>query len=514
MHVILDILPDRIDAAAWADAFEETLRLLEAHPARLLGYGFRTPSGVRVPVYTRRVEQGGSDAAERRWCVVGDRATLGTGERQRMYKDLARYIVRCPSPRAVLVADDILVTASRALRGATPGPPRADQNAGSGTPLSAPGAVRVFGEGDQSEPCRLPLLAAAMVVESRFPRHALVMGHFEREHAEVARRWATSLLGRGVALPVRVDAFRLVERLGVALEGTTLLEGVERLLLAPPGGRERTLLGLFGRAVTEPWFLGKLREHATPDTLEARRALAAYLDATGDLGRLGMLACLDARGPRWAAAGFVAAAASMPEPRGLARPRFDDATINLALGPVLGPAALERPSRPIVYDPAARGLAAPLPTHEAHEGKARSQALAGQERSPVSLETLACLSSPGELDARGRECVLAVACAAREAEARLAERSDTAATAIASLLARGGPTLTEDAWDWIEREEDAELCAFLRGLAAMSPASAEQAAVRRALLENRALCRHAASLQQEDDGDAPRRKRTSAPPPT
>jgi hypothetical protein len=481
MHVILDIIPDRIDAAAWADAFEETLRLLEAHPARLLGYGFRAPSGVRVPVYTRRVEQGGSDPAERRWCVVGDRATLGTGERQRMYKDLARYIVRSPSPRAAIVADDILVAAASTAFQAQ------------GTPLSAPGAVRVFGEGDQSEPCRLPLLAAAMVVESRFPRHALVMGHFEREHAEVARRWATSLLGRGVALPVRVDAFRLVERLGVALEGAPLLEGVERLLLGPPGGRERTLLGLFGRAVTEPWFLAKLREHATPDTPDARRALAAYLDATRDLGRLATLACLDVRGPRWAASAFVAVAASMPEPRNLARPRFDDAAINLALGPVLGPAALERQSRPIVYDPAARS--APVPAVE-----------------PVSLETLACLSSPGELDARGRECVLAVACAAREAQAQLAERGDTGATAIAALLARGGPTLTEDAWDWIEREEDPGLSAFVRGLSAMSPASAEQAAVRRALLENRALCRHAASLAREDDWDAPK-SRPSAPPP-
>jgi hypothetical protein len=108
--------------------------------------------------------------------------------------------------------------------------------------------------------------------------------------------------------------------------------------------------------------------------------------------------------------------------------------------------------------------------------------------------------------------VLAVACAAREAQARLAEPSGTTATAIAALLARGGPTLTEDAWDWIEREEDPRLSAFLRGLSAMSPASAEQAAVRRALLENRALCRHAASLPQEDDEEAPK-SRPSAPPP-
>ena len=118
MHVILDIIPDRIDAAAWADAFEETLRLLEAHPARLLGYGFRAASGVRVPVYTRRVEQGGTDPAERRWCVVGDRATLGTGERQRMYKDLARYIVRNPVTMGTL--ERASASGPRSLRSPNP----------------------------------------------------------------------------------------------------------------------------------------------------------------------------------------------------------------------------------------------------------------------------------------------------------------------------------------------------------------------------------------------------------
>ena len=55
VHVILDIVPRRIDAAAWAAAFEETVRLVEAHPARLLGYGFRVAGGgARARVHPRR----------------------------------------------------------------------------------------------------------------------------------------------------------------------------------------------------------------------------------------------------------------------------------------------------------------------------------------------------------------------------------------------------------------------------------------------------------------------------
>ncbi len=374
VHVILDIIPQRIDPAAWAEAFEETRLLLQAHPARLLGYGFRLVAGVRVPVFTRSVEQGGDDPAERRWCVVGDRATLGTGERQRMYRDLGRYLARCPAGQ-------------QAIRAVTDG--EEDILASVGIPAAAgsPATARVFGEGGQSEPCRLGLLAAAMVVETRFPRHALVSGSFDREQAETARRWANGLLERSVALPVRVDAWRLVERLGARLAGEALVQAVDRLYLADPGTREAALLAVLGRAA-----------------LAARKA-------------------------------------PLPSP-----------------------------------DPPPTGSAGEAP-----------------------IEALAALASPGELEAGPRRRLHALARAVRETRSRVEDHGGAVSTgaarlAIASLLARGGPTLTEDAWDWIEREEDAELCAFLAALAAFEPADAETASLRRVLLENRALCRYAAGV--------------------
>jgi hypothetical protein len=53
-----------------------------------------------------------------------------------------------------------------------------------------------------------------MVVEERFPKHAMVWGDIDRGQAEEARRLAAPILGREVPLPVRVDAPRLLERLG------------------------------------------------------------------------------------------------------------------------------------------------------------------------------------------------------------------------------------------------------------------------------------------------------------
>jgi hypothetical protein len=367
VHVILDIAPHRIDAAAWAEAFEETRALVEAHPARLLGYGFRVVAGARVPVFTRSVVQGGYDPAERRWCVVGDRSTLWAGERQRMYRDLARYTARCAPAGDGAEREDVLVTMAEGE-------------------ATAPETVRVFGEGEQSEPCRTALLAAAMVVETRFPTQALVSGRFDRAQAEVAWRWAQGVLGRGLALPVRVDAFRLVERLGAHFEGDTLARVVDRLFLSAPEARDRPL----------------------------------------------------------------------------------------AL--VLGPAA-------------ARLCAAE-----------RVKETPPEETVAPGMEALAGVASPGELDASELERVHALASAVRETQRGIEDHGGPVSTGAArrtvvSLLARSGPTLTEDAWDWIDREEDPELCAFLTALAALTPPPGEQAGLRRALLENRALCRYAASLR-------------------
>jgi hypothetical protein len=368
VHVVLDIVPQRIEPPAWAEAFEETRTLVEAHPARLLGYGFRAVAGARVPVFTRSVVQGVHDPAERRWCVVGDRATLWAGERQRMYRDLGRYLARCvPSPEA---EQDVLLAFA--------------------TDTPQPGTVRVFGEGEQSEPCRTALLAAAMVVETRFPEAALVSGHFDREQAEGARRWAKGILGRSLALPVRVDAFRLVERLGKHFGGEVLGRAVDRLFLADPPGRDRALTLVLGAAA-------------------ARR-------------------CTARREP-------------------------------------------EAPATPNDADAAAQ----------------------------PGLEVLANLASPGELTTDQRERVHALAATVRTARRELDDHggpvsAGTARRAVAGLLARNGPTLTEDAWEWIDREEDPDLCAFLTALAALAPAG-EQVGLRRALLENRALCRYAAGLR-------------------
>ena len=69
--------------------------------------------------------------------------------------------------------------------------------------------------------------------------------------------------------------------------------------------------------------------------------------------------------------------------------------------------------------------------------------------------------------------------------------------AFAVALAQAGPTLTEDAWAWIEREEDLDVLGFLAALATMPARDPEAARLARAIFESRELCRFAVAATRD-----------------
>ena len=260
--VVLDIVAGRISPTDWADVYDETLRMLLVHPARLLGRDWITVAGEAFPAYTRSIERDRDDSTAQRWCVARERATLTKGEPQTMYRDLGRYLARQvgqgavlalgggPAPPASLSELDILFDAgaealsvtSASLDRPLPAHPVPGHAADVSPEVARPGSglSRVF-SGSPGAPCELPLLAAAMVVESRFLRWAMVHGDFGREEAEAARRWAEAVLGRPIALPVRVEAWQLVERLAPRFEGLALVRRIakfEGVQIAKIAGRD------------------------------------------------------------------------------------------------------------------------------------------------------------------------------------------------------------------------------------------------------------------------------------
>ena len=195
-RVILDIVPGRIDPAAWAEAYDDACKVLMAHPARLLGYDSITVAGEPLQAYTCAIEGDRDDPTARRWCVAGERASLTTGEPQTLYRDLGRYLTPATMGRTALgpALDDVLLAIAADAPSAAPeslGPlgralpayPVPAGHAARDVPRLGGGLARVL-PGGSPAPCGLPLLAAAMVVEARFPHWAMVHGDFDRTQAE------------------------------------------------------------------------------------------------------------------------------------------------------------------------------------------------------------------------------------------------------------------------------------------------------------------------------------------
>ena len=337
-HVVLDIIPQQMNPAAWADAYDETARLLAAHPARLLGHGFRTAAGVRVPVLTRAVEQGGPDPAERRWCVAGDRATLGTGERQRMYRDLGRYTVH----------DGGAAPHGRHPRRGGCCPRRRGRDGGHERSFAPSGGAGVR-RGRSVRALASCALRGGDDRRDALPGARARLGQPQSRAVRQARRWAKSVLGQTLALPVRL--WRCTCRAAPPhLEGDALEKAVDRLHAgesAAADARERrtappppprtpaprsTRSRVWSRRPSStprsargstPWPPPQRRHSSTAggpvSTGAARRAIASLLALRGPTlteGRLGLDRARGGRRPRGVRRGARRARSGRPGGQG------------------------------------------------------------------------------------------------------------------------------------------------------------------------------------------------------
>src|SRR5258706_5755305 len=104
VHLYLRVLRHAIDPAAWAELYDDLLRLLRAHPSGLLGYDTRSLLGRLVPAYVRDVER--IHRGRREICVVGDRGSLRCGEAFCLPRDLH---ARWPRASGDQDSDDLML---------------------------------------------------------------------------------------------------------------------------------------------------------------------------------------------------------------------------------------------------------------------------------------------------------------------------------------------------------------------------------------------------------------------
>lgn len=516
VHVILDIDPRGIDEPAWTAVYDETLALLEAWQPRLLGWGWRSIEGIQVPMYLRSIRSNEADPRKAAWSVVGDRESLQTAESLSLYRDLGHYTER----RIQGATDDIVIAAAAPAKVDTGGP------------------VQVFGDKTQGCPYHFAVLAAAMLVEERFPRQAMVWGDIDRGQAEEARRMAAPILGRELPLPVRVDAARLLERLRARYDADALPGAFERVFLGEADERHEAVLRAFpGEKGAQQW-LHALAGHKAPSSLGGIRLVIAWLNAGRDLREACRLACLAPEGPRFSPEAFVDALAStwvaIPpparEPLGVFRkPSGASHTVATLLGSFfLDMNAIGRHLRihiepatiaaglSVVFGDQGPALAAQLREKSAKiEAQLRERAddvnsfvARASEQAGDDTEALVAIRSADAMGPNQRRwvrvmawSVMKVLASFRDGDPKIAATlavAEKAKSLLVRALAERPPVLTEDAWDIILAESDAEVLAWWVALMSMRGDELHQSQVRRAFFENAEIRRHAMAIGHDE----------------
>ncbi|MEW5818086.1 MAG: hypothetical protein AB1798_22185, partial [Spirochaetota bacterium] len=282
VYIQLEIMPDYISSEEWALVYLESLELLNSYPGKMMGKVLKQIGSIKeMLVYSRTLEHETEDPENRHWFVVGDFASQERGESFTMYYDLSHYGKRQPQKQA----EDILFQVFE-------------------------DKVRipyVFSEKTQGCPYHIPVLAVSMLIESRFPKYALVGGDINLAQAEQARAWAQTVLKHEISLPIKVQGKALYQRLARFYQGKALIEAFTSLFLGSSQEEYETIFELGDKAVIKEWFLQELKDYTSPDQIGATGLFINWLNATGDLKTLAEMACLDEEGPKFDPGKFASA---------------------------------------------------------------------------------------------------------------------------------------------------------------------------------------------------------------
>ena len=238
-----DIAPE-----LWERVYHESLVLLENFPARLTRLDAQELRGEKRYVYTPEIVCKRDTPAEH-WTVGGDLSSRQEAEDFELYRHHARQFPDGHLAGGRADSHDVLW--------AEPDD-RFNDFYGNGRLL--------WSSKTQGCPYHFALLAVGMLVESRCPRAAYVIGDIDRRQAEQAKVWANALLEEPIDLPVCVDPDRLYRR-------TFEMYGDERPAF-------RRFGALFRGEPSEVW--PAIVRHADPPA--ARRCLAEGLDSFDSLG--------------------------------------------------------------------------------------------------------------------------------------------------------------------------------------------------------------------------------------
>lgn len=280
VFVFLDVLPERIDPKAWHAIYLESLALLRAWPTSILGLHEKTVGSQKLLVYSRDIEQGTDDEKRRHWKVEGDQQSRQFSETFELYANLDSYRRNSRGNTAAVEERSILENLYEMAHQV--------------------GSI-VFDSKTQGRPYHEAMLAVAMLVEDAFPQAAVVSGDINLAQSRKAQGSIRTLLNRDVQCPICVDGERLfLELLRQDGEGKKP-RVIERFFNAFHGDREDAIL--IARKHVEPealqrFYANRMTHFPLPGTLGFRKCCMEWMNATTDLPTLMEMACVHEAGPQ------------------------------------------------------------------------------------------------------------------------------------------------------------------------------------------------------------------------
>ncbi len=506
VYITLAIIPSRITHEAWRETYEESLALLRGYSGEMMGIQREQIKTAERRVYSRRIEHHVDDPKQRHWHVVGDFASKETGESFILYSDLEHYRDRGSHSKSEEEINDIIVNII----------------------TEKGGYCDVFSDKTQGCPYHIPMLAVAMLVEDRFPQYAHASGDIDIHQAKQAQAFAKTVLKKEIALPLAVDAPRLFKRIQAHYQGKEAIKYFDRLFRGEANSRFEILYKMSDRSTFTQGFLDDLRYYKSPTQLGAIDLSMKWLNATRDLKTLCELACLHEDGPKFDPVQFADALASTwisieESMRGVMnpfrKPKGATNTVATQFGSMLfDMGGLKGRSMRFYMDEKQvleilSGLfsghakqieqAFPAETEKIRKNLADSQKGVEElvKRSDEDPEfgdgsSFMLLKSAENLSRNQRMMLESMAYALSLTRTKFQEEdpeifqepSEQMHEQIVRISHHQGITITEDAWKWIDRENDIELLRFVLMLVLIKNDEQKFWNMRKGLLENRNLC--------------------------
>ncbi|QTA80528.1 Uncharacterized protein dnl_28330 [Desulfonema limicola] len=522
VYVKLSILSDQIPDKEWNEFYDESLIFLKKYSDEIMGFREEIKGSIKRHVYSREIEHNKDDPQKRHWAAIGDFFSKETGETFCLYYDINHYFHgKYKSERC----DDILLHMID------------DYNDSEGK--RAGHFCDIFNNKTQGYSYHIPMLAVAMICEDRFTELAAVSGNIDIYQARKAKILIREILNKEVHLPVCTDTVRLYNRIKRYYNDIRGIHYFELIYRGSENDLYKELQDVYDIEIIKQWFIENLMKFNSPASFGAIDMFIAWLNATQDLETLCNMACIDPKGPGFNPVEFASALASTwisidKTRQGLMdiflKPRGETDTVFSQFGMMLmdmGGFKGRNMKFHLDQDQVLSKIKELFPldfpdikktfVNKNNKEKekldslkdpvARLEKSVSEDNSDPLGDTFPVLESMKDATKEQRFMLKGAAAGMRrlrrnlsdEEEERLYMPNDELINMIILLTEKVGPKLSEDAWNWIDNEDNTELLRFLVLLVMIDNGEQKFWNMRKGILENKKLAKEVFELYNDPD---------------